>query len=126
MKAKQKKLKPKRRTKMNMNVETITVNGKTYYSQVPTQTEFKGDLKIVVLQRGWVLIGKLERKGDQCFLHNASVIRSWGTKKGLGELAKDGPQSGTILDKCNGLVEFEALTKVLDLSVDENKWQNKL
>jgi len=111
---------------MNMIVETITVNGKTYYSQAPAQQDIKGDLKIVVLQRGWVLIGKLERKGDQCFLHNANVIRIWGTTKGLGELAKDGPTSNTKLDKCHGVVEFEALTKVLDLSVDESKWQNKL
>ena len=107
-------------------METITVNGKTYYSEQKGITEFQGDMKIVVLQRGWVLVGKLERKGDQCFLHNASVIRNWGTTKGLGELAKDGPNSNTKLDKCNGLVEFEALTKVLDLSVDESKWQNKL
>lgn len=107
-------------------METITVNGKVYYSEQNISTEFQGDLKIVVLQRGWVLIGKLERKGDQCFLHNASVIRNWGTTKGLGELAKDGPTSDTKLDKCNGLVEFEALTKVLDISVDESKWLKKL
>lgn len=107
-------------------MEAITVNGKTYYSEQNGNAEFNGELKIVVLQRGWVLIGKLERKGDQCFLHNANVIRNWGTTKGLGELAKDGPNSSTKLDRCNGLVEFEALTKVLDLSVDESKWQNKL
>lgn len=107
-------------------METITVNGKTYYSKGPDQVEFNGDMKIVVLQRGWVLIGKLERKGDQCFLHNASVIRNWGTTKGLGELAKDGPTSNTTLDKCNGLVEFDALTKVLDISVDVSKWNGKL
>lgn len=118
-----KKIKQRRK---KMNVETITVNGKTYYSQAPTVVDIKGDLKIVVLQRGWVLVGKLERKGDQCFLHNANVIRNWGTTKGLGELAKDGPNSNTKLDKCYGVVEFEALTKVLDLSVDEEKWASKL
>jgi hypothetical protein len=105
----------------------ITINGETYVkkgseqlNQVPTET------KIVVLQRGWVLVGKLERSGDQCKLHSASVIRNWGTTKGLGELAKDGPTSSTKLDKCNGLVEFEALTMVLAISVDESKWFGKL
>lgn len=105
-------------------METITVNGKTYYSEF--QEDNPTTIKIVVLQRGWVLIGKFERDGDQCRLHQASVIRNWGTTKGLGELAKDGPTSSTKLDKCNGLVEFEALTMVLLISVDESKWQNAL
>lgn len=105
-------------------METITVNGKTYYSEA--QEDKPTTIKIVVLQRGWVLVGKFERDGDQCKLHQASVIRNWGTTKGLGELAKDGPTSSTKLDKCNGLVEFEALTMVLSISVDESKWQNAL
>lgn len=106
-------------------METITVNGKTYYSEhTPLQTPTK--IKIVVLQRGWILIGRFERDGDQCRLHDASVIRSWGTTKGLGELANDGPRASTILDKCNGLVEFEALTMVLQLSVNEEKWEKQL
>lgn len=105
-------------------METITVNGKTYYSE--NQADKPTTIKIVVLQRGWVLIGKFERDGDQCKLHQASVIRNWGTTKGLGELAKDGPTSSTKIDKCNGLVEFESLTMVLSISVDESKWQNAL
>ena len=105
-------------------METITVNGKTYYSEKPSQNPTT--IKIVVLQRGWVLIGKFERDGDQCKLHQASVIRNWGTTKGLGELAKDGPTSSTKIDKCYGLVEFEALTMVLSISVDESKWLNTL
>lgn len=105
-------------------METITVNGKTSYSQ--EQKQDSTTIKIVVLQRGWVLIGKFERDGDQCKLYQASVIRNWGTTKGLGELAKDGPTSSTKIDKCNGLVEFEALTMVLSISVDESKWLNSL
>ena len=64
-------------------METITVNGKTYYSE--PANHFEGDIKIVILQRGWVMIGRFEKNGSECKLHDASVIRNWGTTKGLGE-----------------------------------------
>ena len=104
-------------------METITVNGQIYYSEKP---EIKGDLKIVVLQRGWVLIGTFEQEEDKCKLHNASVIRVWGTSQGLGQLANEGPTEKTILDKCHGLIEFNDLTMVLSISAEQSKWQNKL
>ena len=110
----------------NINIEEIEVNGKKYYSQKPTNQEYQGDYKIVVLQRGWVMVGKLERSGSECKLHNASVIRSWGTTKGLGEIAGNGPTSSTKLDKCNGLVEFDYLTVVASIAVNEAKWVSAL
>ncbi len=33
-------------------------------------------------------------------LHEAVVIRQWGTTKGIGQLALEGVQSGTVLDHC--------------------------
>lgn len=107
-------------------METIVLNGKTYYSEKPTNVEYNGEYKIVVLQRGWVVIGKFERLGNDCKLHQAAVIRNWGTKKGLGELAAEGPQKGTILDPCNGVVEFDYLTTVLTIAVNEAKWKSVL
>ena len=86
--------------------------------------EPKGNIKIVILQRGWVMVGRFERNGSDCKLHNASVIRSWGTTKGLGEIAKDGPTSSTKLDPCNGLVEFDYLTVVASISCGEEKWKS--
>lgn len=85
---------------------------------------FRPEWKIVVLQRGWVVVGKMEREGTQCKLHHASVIRNWGTTQGLGELALKGPLKDTVLDPCNGVVEFDYLTVVLAISVNEAKWQN--
>ena len=64
---------------MEENMEVITVNGKTYYSSPPNQVEFNGSEKIVNIQRGWLMVGVLERNGSECKLHNASVIRVWGT-----------------------------------------------
>lgn len=106
-------------------METITINGKTYYSENKPQ-EFNGEYKIVILQRGWVMVGKLERNGSECKLHQASVIRNWGTTKGLGEIAKNGPTTSTKLDKCNGLVEFDYLTVVASISVNEESWKSAL
>lgn len=56
--------------------------------------------KIFVLQARWVLIGEVvPSKGDLIQLSNASVIRRWGTTKGLGEIALKGPTKNTIFDE---------------------------
>jgi hypothetical protein len=58
------------------------------------------DIRIVILQRGWVLVGDFKQVEDKMYsLTNSAVIRRWGTDQGLGELAFEGPKSGTILDK---------------------------
>lgn len=84
------------------------------------------ETRIVILQRGWVMVGRFERNGSDCKLHDASVIRIWGTTKGAGEIAGDGPTSTTKLDKCNGLVEFDYLTVVATISCNEKKWEKHL
>lgn len=103
-------------------IEELVIEGIMY---VPKGSEyikqFDGDIKIVVLQRGWVYIGKFERNGNDCKLHNASCIRTWGTTKGLCELVT-GATSSTKLDKCQGIVEFDWLTVVHTITVDKNAW----
>ena len=109
-------------------MEVITVNGKEYVEKDKNyvQPEYQGEWKIVILQRGWMMVGKLERNGSECKLHQASVIRSWGTTKGIGEIAKNGPTKNTVLDKCYGVVEFDYLTVVATVSIEESKWQKEL
>lgn len=88
--------------------------------------EHDGEIKIVVLQRGWVLVGIFERQFDgKCSLRKARVIRRWGTSRGLGELS-NGPLDETILEPCHGLVEFDNLTMVLSLSVNQTAWARVL
>jgi hypothetical protein len=107
--------------------EVITIDDVVYVRKDSiTQPEIKGDLKIVILQRGWIMVGKFERNGSDCKLHNASVIRSWGTTNGLGEIAKNGPTTSTKLDKCNGVVEFDYLTVVASIACEEKSWQSKV
>lgn len=83
-------------------------------------------VRIVVLQRGWVMVGRYVRDGDNCRLYNASVIRNWGTTKGLGELALEGPKVSTKLDPTNGLVEFHRLTEICTVMCEEGKWASQL
>ena len=110
-----------------MGLKEIVLDGVKYLKadEIKTQ-EFSGDVKIMVLQRGWVMVGKLERNGSECKLHQASVIRNWGTTKGLGEIAMGGPTNSTKLDKCGGLVEFDYLTVVCSIACNEEKWKNHL
>lgn len=106
---------------MDTTINEVEINGKTYVLKGTGKQEFTGPIKIVILQRGWVMIGKFEKNGSDCKLHNASVIRSWGTTKGLGELA-NGPTCSTKLDPCHGVVEFHELTIVAMITVNQNKW----
>lgn len=107
--------------------KTITIDGVEYVKKTEQITpEYAGDIKIVILQRGWIMVGKFERTENECKLHQAAVIRLWGTSKGLGEIAENGPTSSTKLDKCYGIVEFDYLTVVATISVNESKWQSAL
>ncbi len=81
----------------------------------------KRDIRIVILQRGWVMVGVYGRDGEDCWLDNASVIRRWGTSRGLGELAAGGPLENTKLDPA-GRVEFHALTAIATIRCEANKW----
>lgn len=109
---------------MKQTMDQVTINGVTYYAS-PQNQECKGDWKIVILQRGWVMVGKLERNQSECVLRHAAVVRRWGTTEGLGQL-RNGPLSNTQLDKCHGEVEFDWLTVVAAISVNGAKWQNAL
>jgi len=81
-----------------------------------------GDIKIVILQRGWVFVGRYYENGNNCRLEDAKCIRKWGTTKGLGELALDGVKSDTILDDCP-TVNFHKLTIVASINCEKNLWK---
>src|SRR5512137_1079938 len=79
-----------------------------------TKTE---DIRIVILQRGWVVVGHYSQKGDECAVESARVVRRWGTTKGLGELASNGPQPTTVLDPAP-TVRFHPLTVVATIACE--------
>lgn len=81
-------------------------------------------IKIVILQRGWVFIGKFSQEGQECKLENAFNLRRWGTTEGLGELALKGKQTETKLDKV-GTVTFHELTTVALIECDQDVWKSE-
>ncbi|GAC1513432.1 MAG: hypothetical protein NVS1B16_05640 [Pseudarthrobacter sp.] len=101
--------------------DTVTIEGVEYRKAA----EPEGDIRIVILQRGWIYVGSYSQEGDECMLTNAACIRIWGTTKGLTELC-EGPTSKTILDKTRYPVRFHRLTVVADLGVKESEWKHIL
>lgn len=77
--------------------------------------------QIVVLNRGWVVVGDYSENGETCLLENASVIRRWGTTKGLGELAENGVLEDTVLDPSPD-IRFNKLTMVARMDVNMKAW----
>ena len=82
-------------------------------------------MRIVVLQRGWVVAGLVRREGHHLVIRSAHVVRRWGTSKGLGELASQGPRQGTVLDPCP-TIRCHELTVVLEIECDEAAWRGVL
>ena len=99
----------------------IAINGVTYVRQRP----LSDDVRIVVLHRGHVVVGRYERTGDDVVVRHASVIRVWGTTRGLGEIAAAGPTPKTVLDAC-GTVRVHALAVIFTLDCEGQKWMSKL
>lgn len=79
------------------------------------------DIRIVVLQRGWVALGHYNLDGERAKLSQASIVRRWGTSKGLGQLAAEGPLANTVLDPTPD-IEFHALTELLNIKCNPEKW----
>ena len=78
-------------------------------------------LAIVVLDRGFVYIGKVTIDGDWCVIESAKNIRVWGTTNGLGELVK-GPTKNTKLDTVGSVrAPMRAVISVIDVEAD--KWK---
>jgi hypothetical protein len=101
-------------------MKKITINNEIYVLESDVNLT-PSKKQIVVLNRGWVVVGDYSEENDNCTLSNASVIRKWGTTKGLGELAENGPLTETVLDKCPN-VHFNKLTIVARIDCNESKW----
>ena len=100
--------------------ETIMIDEVKYVRADQTQV-VPTKKQIVVLQRGWVVIGDINKSEAEITINNCSVIRIWGTSKGLGEIAEGGPTSKTKLDPCPPMT-VHPLSVVLYMNVNESKW----
>jgi hypothetical protein len=76
---------------------------------------------IAVLDRSFVYVGNIEISDDWCVITNAKNIRYWGTTKGLGQLALEGPTEKTKLDDAGTVrVPKKALIHLIDS--EASKW----
>lgn len=94
--------------------------------KAPNQTQTDESARIVVLQRGWIVVGFYSQSGDRITVRNAYVVRRWGTTKGVGELAESGPLANTILDKCARPVSANIGAEVLTVECNPEKWASVL
>ena len=80
-------------------------------------------MHIVVLQRGFVVVGDMKKEGTTVFVENCAVIRRWGTTQGLGEIAMNGPTSETILDRCPTIHCHElAVVMAMEVTSPRDRW----
>lgn len=85
-------------------------------------------MTILVLQRGWSVIGEGRIEAGEWRLDGSAVIRRWGTTRGIGQLALYGPQPDTQIDPC-GTVRAHELAVVMAIEVteeSEGKWRERL
>ena len=76
---------------------------------------------IVVADRGFVWVGNVCVSGDWCIITDGRNIRYWGTTRGLGQLALEGPTKDTKLDPITTVrIPMRAVIAVIDTEV--SKW----
>lgn len=102
-------------------MSSITINDVEYIPASEAGPRPETSKQIVILQRGWVAIGDLSKNGEEFTLNNAQIIQRWGTTKGLGQLALEGPQRETKLMPA-GTMRFHELTVIARMDVDASKW----
>lgn len=79
-------------------------------------------IQILVIEGGWVMVGEPVMDRESVTLNKAYVIRKWGTDKGLGQIAMNGPTKETILDKL-GTAFIERRQVRFTIPCDDTSWK---
>lgn len=85
-------------------------------------SDSQSPVKIVVCDRGFVLVGRVEIKDHYITITDCSCIRNWGTSRGLGEIASGGPTSSTKLDS-QPTTRVHELQVVQMIDCEASKWK---
>ena len=88
------------------------------------ETKVLSGFAIVVADRGFVYVGDVNIVSDWCNVTNARNIRQWGTERGLGQLALEGPTPKSVLDAIGTVrIPMRAVISVID--TEAAKWNSK-
>jgi hypothetical protein len=79
-------------------------------------------MQIVVVDRGFVYVGQVTLEPDWCTIREARNIRYWGTTRGLGQLALEGPTTTTKLDEI-GIVRIPMRALISLIDTKESLWR---
>ena len=79
---------------------------------------------IAVIDRGFVYVGDLTHDGEWLVITNARNVRYWGTERGLGQLALEGPTDKTRLDAV-GTVRVPARAVISIVDTEAAKWRSQ-
>jgi len=101
-----------------MGAKTVTIDGELYVRACDS-----GEIKIVVLERGFIYVGRVDEEGDPIVtIHGARSIIRWGTTKHLGELA-NGPLAKTTLgDPCTVQCRIGQVIHMIE--VEQHGWKH--
>jgi len=79
---------------------------------------------IVVLDRGFVVVGRVQKSGCYMVINDCSCVRKWGTTKGLGQLASSGPLENTVLDpQPQTKVHELQVVQIIECVCEVSKWK---
>ncbi len=80
---------------------------------------------IFVCERGMVLVGRVvEEDTLSVTLNDCAIIRRWGTTKGLGQLAIEGPKTETVFDpEPDGTKLFKMGNIYRQIPCNQKKWE---
>ena len=96
---------------------SIVVDGVTYVPAVST-----GEIKICVLERGFVYVGRVSIDSGEITITNARALIQWGTTGHLGELVR-GPLENTKLgNAANVTARLPQLIHTIEVHQDD--WDN--
>lgn len=82
-------------------------------------------VEIVVITNGFVYVGYTATDEGYLYIRNAKNVRSWGTTRGLGQIAAEGPAKETILDD-GGHLRVSKEHVIFTIEADAEKWRRRL
>jgi hypothetical protein len=100
-------------------MKTVEINGVAY---APVN-DGEAKHQIVVLDRGFVVAGMVSIKDSYVTISDCVCVRAWGTTRGLGQLAYEGPTGSTKLDKQPTTTVHEMqVVQFIDIESGVEKW----